>query len=169
VIADLSRNIGESKARLNLMSHWEIEQTWDRMQAITTRFLAAVNYHGNPALPLLPQYPQLSSSSTSTCRSYQAPSSLSRPAYPTTLYASSFVARPLVHPPWRLSPLGGPSPRGSTPAPAPGGPTAVARATPLVPQAHVPSSSTSVVLPSGNDHNSISNNIQILDSINYNT
>jgi hypothetical protein len=63
------------------MSHQEIEQTWDKMQAITTRFLAAVNYRDNPALPLFPQYPQSSSSSASTGRSYQAPSSSSRLAY----------------------------------------------------------------------------------------
>jgi hypothetical protein len=45
--------------------------------------------------------------------------------------------------------------RGLGPAPA------AARAAPPV-----PFSSTGVVLPSGNDHNSISNHIQILDPIN---
>jgi hypothetical protein len=57
VIADLSHIVGESKARLNLMSHQEIEHTFDRIQAITTSFLAAVNYRGNPALLLFPRYP----------------------------------------------------------------------------------------------------------------
>jgi hypothetical protein len=54
VIADISHILGESRARLHLMTHQDIEQTWDRMQGITTRFLAAVNYRGNPALPLFP-------------------------------------------------------------------------------------------------------------------
>jgi hypothetical protein len=72
-----------------------------------------------------------------------------------------------------MSPLGGPSLRGPAPGLAPRGPApgpalvevaAAARATPLV-----PSSSTGVVLQSGNDHNSISNHIQILDCINYDT
>jgi hypothetical protein len=57
VIADLSGIIGESKARLNFLSNQEIEQTFDKMLAITTRFLVAVNYRGNPALPLFPRYP----------------------------------------------------------------------------------------------------------------
>jgi hypothetical protein len=39
------------------MSHQVIEHTFDRMEAITTRFLAAVNYRNNPALPLFPRYP----------------------------------------------------------------------------------------------------------------
>jgi hypothetical protein len=40
------------------MSHQEIAETFLRMGAITRRFLAAVNYPGNPALPLFPQYPR---------------------------------------------------------------------------------------------------------------
>jgi hypothetical protein len=39
------------------MSHQEISETFLRMGAITRRFLAAVNYRGNPALPLFPWYP----------------------------------------------------------------------------------------------------------------
>jgi hypothetical protein len=54
VIADILHFIWESKARLNLMSLQKIEQTWDRMQTITTRFFAAVNYRGNLALPQFP-------------------------------------------------------------------------------------------------------------------
>jgi hypothetical protein len=30
---------------------------WERMKAITTMFLVAVNYHDNLALPLFPWYP----------------------------------------------------------------------------------------------------------------
>jgi hypothetical protein len=54
VIADPSHIVGESKAMLNLMSHQEIEHTFDRMEAITTRFLIAVNYRDNPTLPQFP-------------------------------------------------------------------------------------------------------------------
>jgi hypothetical protein len=39
------------------MSHQEIEETFHRMGAITMKFLAAVNYRDNPALPLFPWYP----------------------------------------------------------------------------------------------------------------
>jgi hypothetical protein len=77
------------------MSYQEIEHTFDRMEAITTRFLTAVNYRSNPTLPLFPRYPQSSSSSVSIGRSHTTPSSLSRPPYPT---------RPPVHPPLRMSP-----------------------------------------------------------------
>jgi hypothetical protein len=51
VIADLSHIVEDSTARLNQMSHQEIAETFLRMDAITRRFLAAVNYHDNPALP----------------------------------------------------------------------------------------------------------------------
>jgi hypothetical protein len=103
VVADLSRIIEESKVRLNLISHQEIEETFHRMGAITTRFLSAVNYRVNPALPLFPRYPQSSSNSTSTGRSHTPPSSSSRPPYQAAFYP----ARPPTHPPWRMSPLGG--------------------------------------------------------------
>jgi hypothetical protein len=153
------------------MTHQDIEQMWDRMQGITTRFLAAVNYRGNSALSLFPQYPQSSSSSASTGRSYRSLLSSSRPPFPVTFYVSLFVARPLVHPHWRMHPPRGPGSRAAV-APAPRGPTTTtvpARAPPLVPLANVPSSSTGIALPSGNGHNSISNHIQIQDSINYDT
>jgi hypothetical protein len=96
------------------MSHQEIAETFLRMGAITRRFLAAVNYRGNTALPLFSQYPQSSSSSASTGRSHAAPSSLLRPPYQAAFY----LARPPAHPPLRMSLLGGPPLRG----PAPGGP-----------------------------------------------
>jgi hypothetical protein len=138
------------------------------MQGITTRFLVVVNYHDNPTLPLFQWYPQSSSSFASTGCSYQTPSSSSRPPFPTTFYASSFVPRPPVHPPWRMHPLGGPGPRAVEPAPR--GPAAApTRAPPLVPPTDVPSSSTSAALSSSNEHNSISNNIQIHEFINYHT
>jgi hypothetical protein len=81
VIVDISHILRESRARLNLMSHLEIEHMWGRMQGITTRFLTAVNYRGNPTLLLFPRYPQSSSSSALTACSYQAPSSSSRPLF----------------------------------------------------------------------------------------
>jgi hypothetical protein len=90
------------------MSHQEISETYLRIGAITRRFLAAVNYRGNPALPLFPRYPQSSSSSASTGRSHVAPSSSSRPLFQATLYPG----RPPAHPPFRMSPLGGPPLRG---------------------------------------------------------
>jgi hypothetical protein len=97
------------------MSRQEIAKTFLRMGAITRRFLAAVNYRGNPALPLFPRYPQSSSSSASTGRSHAAPSSLSRPPYQVAFYSA--------RPPLRMSPLGGPPLRGPAPthAPPPGG------------------------------------------------
>jgi hypothetical protein len=85
------------------MSHREIAEAFLRMGAITRRFLAAVKYRGNPALPLFPWYPQSSSSSASTGRSHAAPSSSSRPPYEATFYP----ARPPAHPPLRMFPLGG--------------------------------------------------------------
>jgi hypothetical protein len=57
VIADLSHIIEDSTARLTQMSHQKIAETFHRMGAITTRFLAAVSYRGNPTLPLFPRYP----------------------------------------------------------------------------------------------------------------
>jgi hypothetical protein len=89
--------------RLNQMSHQKIEETFHRMRTITTRFLAAINYRGNPAIPLFPQYPQSSFSSASTGRSHAAPSSSSRPPYQVAFYP----ARPPTHPPLGMSPLGG--------------------------------------------------------------
>jgi hypothetical protein len=83
------------------MSHQEIVETFLRMGAITRRFLDAVNYRGNPAIPLFPRYPQ--SSSTSTSRSHAAPSSSSRSPFQAALYP----VRPPTHPPFRMSPLGG--------------------------------------------------------------
>jgi hypothetical protein len=81
-----------------------------------------VNCRGNPALPLFPRYPQSSSNSASTGRSHAAPSSSSRPPYQAAFYP----ARPLSHPPLRMSPLGGAPLRGPAPthapAPAPRGP-----------------------------------------------
>jgi hypothetical protein len=162
VVEDLSRIVEDSMARLDQMSHQEISDTFLRMGAITRRFLAAVNYRGNPALPLFPQYPQSSSSSASTGRSHAAPSSSSRPPFQAAFYP----ARPLAHPPFRMFPLGGASsqrscaytrtrtrrpgsaPRGPAPAPAPE----------LAP---VPSSSLGAALHPGIDHYSI-----ILDCIN---
>jgi hypothetical protein len=55
VIADLSHIVEDSTVRLNQMSHQEIVETFLRMGAITRRFLVAVNYRGNPALPLFPR------------------------------------------------------------------------------------------------------------------
>jgi hypothetical protein len=81
------------------MSHQEIAETFLRMGAITRRFLAAVNYHDNPALPLFPRYP----TSASTSRSHAAPSSSSRPPFQAAFY----TAHPPAHPPFRMSPLGG--------------------------------------------------------------
>jgi hypothetical protein len=86
------------------MSHQEIVETFLKMGAITWRFLAAVNYHGKPALPLFPRYPQSSSSSASIGHSHAAPLSSSQPPYQEAFYP----ARPPVHPPLRMSPLGGP-------------------------------------------------------------
>jgi hypothetical protein len=85
------------------MSHKEIAETFLRMGAITSRFLAAVNYRGNPALPLFPRYPQTSSTSASTSRPHAAPWSSSRPPFQDAFYP----ARPPLHPPFRMSPLGG--------------------------------------------------------------
>jgi hypothetical protein len=102
------------------MSHQEIAETFLGMGAITRRFLVAVNYRGNPTLPLFPRYPQSSSSSASTGRSHVTPSSSSQPPYQVAFYPT----RPLAHPPLRMSPLWGPPLRGPAPthAPAPGGP-----------------------------------------------
>jgi hypothetical protein len=75
IISDLSRIVEDSTARLDQMSHQEISETFLGMGVITRRFLAVVNYRGNPALPLFPRYPQSSSSSVSTGRSHAAPSS----------------------------------------------------------------------------------------------
>jgi hypothetical protein len=68
-------------ARLDQLSHQEIVEMFLRMGAISRRFFAAVNYCGNPALPLFPRYPQSSSSSASTSCSHVALSSSSRPLY----------------------------------------------------------------------------------------
>jgi hypothetical protein len=81
VIADLSHIIEDSAARLTQISHQEIAKTFHRMGAITTRFLVAVNYHGNPNLPLFPRYPQWSSIFASTGHSHTALSSSSQPPY----------------------------------------------------------------------------------------
>jgi hypothetical protein len=103
VIANLSHIIEDSTVRLTQMSHQEIAETFHMMGAITTRFLAGVNYRGNPALPLFPRYPQSSSSSALTGRSHAAPSSSSWPPYQAAFYP----ARPPAHPPFRMSLLGG--------------------------------------------------------------
>jgi hypothetical protein len=150
------------------MSHQEIAETFHKMGAITMRFLAAVNYHANPALPLFPRYPQSSSSSTSTGRSHAAPSSSSQPPYQAAFYP----ARPLAHPPLKMSPLGGASLRGPAPtrAPAQGGPGPAPRgpapAPVLAVATPVPSLSLDAALPLGINHYSMSNHIQILDCIN---
>jgi hypothetical protein len=160
VIADLSRIVEDSTARLDQMSHQEIAETFLRMGAITRRFLAAVNYRDNPDLPLFPRYPQSSSSSTSTDCSHAAPSSSSQPPFQAALYP----ARPPRHPPFRMYPLGGAPLRGPAPtrAPAPGGPGPVPRGpTPAPAPAQVPSSSLGPVLQPGIEHYSI-----ILDCIN---
>jgi hypothetical protein len=81
VIADLSRIVEDSTTRLDQMSYQEIAETYLRMGAITRRFLAAVNYRGNLALPLFPRYPKSSSTAASTGRSHVAPSSSSRPPF----------------------------------------------------------------------------------------
>jgi hypothetical protein len=57
VITDLSLIVEDLTARLDQMSYQEIAETFLRMGAITRRFLAAVNYRDNPALPLFPRYP----------------------------------------------------------------------------------------------------------------
>jgi hypothetical protein len=103
LIADLSHIVEDSTARLNQMSHQEIAKTFLGMGAITRRFLTAVNYRGNPSLPLFPQYPQSSSNSTSTGPSHTAPTSSPRPPYQAAFYP----AHPPAHPPLRMSPLGG--------------------------------------------------------------
>jgi hypothetical protein len=160
VVEDLSRIVEDSMARLDQMSHQEISDTFLRMGAITRRFLAAVNYRGNPALPLFPQYPQSSSSSASTGRSHAAPSSSSRPPFQAAFYP----AHPLAHPPFRMFPLGGAPLRGPAPtrAPAPGGPGPAPRGPAPAPAlASVPSSSLGAALHPGIDHYSI-----ILDCIN---
>jgi hypothetical protein len=115
VIADLSCIVEDSTARLDQMSHQEIAETFLMMGAITRRFLAAVNYRGNPTLPLFPRYPQSSSTSASTSRSHAALSSSSRPPFQAAFYP----ARPPAHPPFRMSSLGGPPLRGPAPTRAP--------------------------------------------------
>jgi hypothetical protein len=57
VIADISRIVEDSMARLDQMPHQEIAETFLKMGAISRRFLAAVNYRGNLALPLFSWYP----------------------------------------------------------------------------------------------------------------
>jgi hypothetical protein len=57
VIAEISHMLGEARRRLPLMGYQEHEQTYERMHGITTRFLTAVNYDGNVALPIFPHYP----------------------------------------------------------------------------------------------------------------
>jgi hypothetical protein len=158
VIADLSRIVEDSTARLDQMSHREISDTFLRVGGITRRFLAAVNYHGNSTLPLFPRYPQSSASTASTGRSHAAPSSSSRPPFQAAFYP----ARPPAHPPFRMSPLGGPPLRGHAPtrAPAPGGPGPAPRGTAPAP-APVPSSSIGAAFHPGIDHYSL-----ILDCIN---
>jgi hypothetical protein len=160
VIADLSRMVEDSTARLDQMSHHEISETFHRMCAITRRFLVAVNYRGNPALPLFPRYPQSSSSSASTGRSHAAPSSSSGPPFQAAFYP----VHPSAHPPFRMSPLGGPPLRGHAPtrAPAPGGPRPAPRGpAPAPAPALVPSSSLGTAFHPGINHYSI-----ILDCIN---
>jgi hypothetical protein len=103
VIADLSRIVEDSTVRQDRMSHQEIAETFLRMGAITSRFLVAVNYRGNSALPLFPRYPQSSSTSASTSRPHAAPWSSSRPPF----QAGFYPACPPVHPPFRMYPLGG--------------------------------------------------------------
>jgi hypothetical protein len=110
VIADLSRIVDDSTARLDRMSQ-QIAEMFPRMGAITRRFLAAVNYRINPALPLFPRYP----TSASTSRSHAAPSSSSRPPFQIAFY----LAPPPAYPPFRMSPLGGPPLRGPAPTRAP--------------------------------------------------
>jgi hypothetical protein len=154
VIADLSCIVEDSTARLDQMFHQEISDTFLGMGAITRRFLAAVNYRGNPTLPLLPRYPQSSSSTASTGRSDAAPSSSSRPPFQAAFYP----ARPPVHHFFRMSPLGGPPLRG--PAPAPEGPGPAPRG-PAPAPAQVPSSPLGVAFHPVIDHYSI-----ILDCIN---
>jgi hypothetical protein len=159
VIADFSCIVEDSTVRLDQMSHQEISEMFLGMGAITRRFLAAMNYRGNPALPLFPRYPQSSSSSASTGRSHVAPSSSSRPPF----QPASYLVRPPAHPPFRMSPLGGPPLRGPAPtrAPAPGGLGPTPRVpTPAPALAPVPSSSPGPALQPGIDHYSI-----ILDCI----
>jgi hypothetical protein len=136
----------------------KISDAFLRMGAITSRFLAAVNYHDNPTLPLFPRYPQSSSSTASTVRSHTASSSSSRPPFQAAFYP----ARPPAHPPFRMSPLAGSPLRGLAPtrAPAPGGPGPAPRGPASAP-APVPSSSLGAAFHPGIDHYSI-----ILDCIN---
>jgi hypothetical protein len=137
MIADLSGIVEDSTARLDQMSYQEISETFLKMGAITRRFLAAVNYRGNPALPMFPWYPQSFSSSASTGCSHAPPSSSSQPPFQVAFYP----ARPPAHPPFRMSPLGGSSQRSCpTQAPAQGGPGPAPRELAPAP-APVPSSS----------------------------
>jgi hypothetical protein len=103
MIADLSRIVEDSTARLDQMSHQEISEMFLTMGAITRRFLVVVNYRGSSSLSLFPRYPQLSSSSASAGRSHAAPLSSLRPPFQPALYPT----RPPAHPPFRISPLGG--------------------------------------------------------------
>jgi hypothetical protein len=137
MIADLSRIVDDSTAWLDQMSYQEIVET-----SITRRFLAMVNYRGNPALPLFPRY----ATSASTSRSHTASSSSSQPPFQAAFYP----ARPPAHPPFRMSPLWGPPLRDPAPthAPAPA-------------PAPVPSSPHAAAFHPGIDHYSI-----ILDCIN---
>jgi hypothetical protein len=105
VIADLSHIVEDSTVRLDRMPHQKIVETFLEMCAISSRFLAAMNYRGNPALPLFSRYPQSPSTSASTSHSHTTPSSSSRPPFQTAFYS----VRPLVHPPFRMSLLGGAS------------------------------------------------------------
>ena len=107
------RLASEGFSRWQEMAPTEHRLTYETQLVVATRFLSAVNYGGNDALPIFPRHPASSSSSASTGRSYQAPSSFSRPPFPADTFPSSsgmrhphmftvppvFVARP--------SPLGG--------------------------------------------------------------
>jgi hypothetical protein len=152
VIADLSRIVEDSTVRLDRMSHQEIAETFLRMGAITSRFLVAVNYRGNSALPLFPRYPQSSSTSASTSRPHAAPWSSSRPPF----QAGFYPACPPVHPPFRMYPLGGAPLRGPAPtcAPTPGGSGPAPRGPAFAP-ALVPSLPLTAVFQPGIDHYSI--------------
>ena len=84
VIAQTVSIAREAKSRLLTMTPTDHDQTYDKLLAVSTRFLSAVNYGANEALPIFSRHPASSSSSASTGRSYQAPSSFHRPPFTAT-------------------------------------------------------------------------------------
>jgi hypothetical protein len=81
MIAEMVNIVRDAKSRVLSIGPIDHDQMYDRMLAAATRFLSAVNYIGNEALPISPCHPVSSSSSASTGHSYQASSSFSRPPF----------------------------------------------------------------------------------------